>query len=362
MSTRPHHVVLSLLSIGATFCLITAMLSGCGKKKSASPGKTEIKSSTSVNLEEIKDGAIVTLDGSSTVFPVAEAVAEEFQKSTGGKIKVTVGSSGTGGGFKKFVRGETDISNASRPITAEEMKSAKEGGIEYIELPICFDALTVAVHPDNDWVDNISFEELKKIWEPAAKGTITKWSDVRADWPDEPFALYGAGTDSGTFDYFTEAIAGKAKASRTDFTASEDDNVLVQGIQGNKYALGYLPFAYYEPNKAKMKALGLSAKGSQPVKPSLEAVVKNEYPLSRPMFIYVSKKSVESKPEVRAFAEFFLNNAKTLATEVNYIPLPDNAYEMGQQRLKKLQVGTGFGGKSEIGLPVEEIMKRDPKS
>jgi phosphate transport system substrate-binding protein len=344
--------VLSLIFIGATCCLVTGMLLGCGKKKSDGQ----------LGVTEIKEGAVVKLDGSSTVFPVSEAVAEEFQKSTEGKVKVTVGMSGTGGGFKKFVRDETDISNASRPISAEEMQQAKESGIEYIELPICFDALTVAVHPDNDWVENITFEELKKMWEPAAQGTITRWNQIRPDWPDEEIALFGAGSDSGTFDYFTEAIVGKAKSSRGDFTASEDDNVLVQGIQGNKYALGYLPYAYYEPNKNKMKALGLSAKGKEPVKPSLEAVVENRYPLSRPLFIYVNKKSVEKKPEVRAFVEFYLNNAKPLATEVNYLPLPDKAYEMGQQRLKKMQIGTGFGGKMEVELPVEEIMKRDPKS
>src|SRR5688572_9062561 len=193
--------------------------------------------------------AMIKIDGSSTVYPMTEAVAEEYRKEKKGKIKVTVGISGTGGGFKKFVRGETDIQDASRPILKEEMEQARKNGIEYIELPVIFDALTIAVNPKNDWVDHLTVDELKKIWEPGAQGKVTKWNQIRPTWPDQPLALFGAGSDSGTFDYFTEAICGKAKASRGDYTGSEDDNVLVQGIEGNKYALGYIPFAYYAPHK-----------------------------------------------------------------------------------------------------------------
>jgi phosphate transport system substrate-binding protein len=205
---------------------------------------------------------LIKIDGSSTVFPATEAVAEEFQKHTKGAVKVTVGISGTGGGFKKFCRGETDIADASRPILKQEMEECKANGIEYIELPICFDALTVAVHPQNNWVDAITVADLKKMWEPEAQGTITHWNQIRPEWPKEKLVLFGAGSDSGTFDYFTEAIVGKAKASRGDFTASEDDNVLVQGIEGNKYALGYIPFAYYAPHAKRMKALAIDGRCS----------------------------------------------------------------------------------------------------
>jgi phosphate transport system substrate-binding protein len=272
-----------------------------------------------------------------------------------------VGISGTGGGFKKFARGETDISNASRPILKEEIEAVKAAGIEFLELPVCFDALTVAVNPAADWVDSISVEELKKIWEPAAEGKITKWNQIRPEWPDEKIELYGAGTDSGTFDYFTEAINGKAKASRSDYTASEDDNTLVQGIEGSKYALGYIPYAYFEPNKTRMKALKVVPAGkTEGVEPSAENVIAGAYaPLSRPLFIYVSKQAVE-RPEVAKFVEFYLKNVKLLGSEVKYVPLPDAAYEMALKRLADREIGSGFGGVPEVGLPIEEILSRKP--
>jgi phosphate transport system substrate-binding protein len=313
-----------------------------------------------------QDGAMIKIDGSSTVYPMTEAVAEEFQKEKKGKVKVTVGISGTGGGFKKFVRGETDIQEASRPILKEEMDQARKNGIEYIELPVIFDALTVAVNPKNDWVDYMTVEELKRMWEPAAQGKVTRWNQIRPTWPDQPFALFGAGSDSGTFDYFTEAICGKAKSSRGDYTGSEDDNVLVQGIEGNKYALGYIPFAYYAPHKDKMKAVAIKwEKNSvkEPILPSLENVLKGHYnPLSRPLFIYVSKKSAQDRAEVREFVNFYLDNAVELARQVKYLPLPEKAYEMAKERFRKMQTGTGFGGVPEVGLPVEDILKREPKS
>jgi phosphate transport system substrate-binding protein len=308
---------------------------------------------------------LIKIDGSSTVFPATEAVAEEFQKHTKGAVKVTVGISGTGGGFKKFCRGETDISDASRPILKEEMEACKAQGIEYIELPICFDALTVAVHPQNTWVDAITVAELKKIWEPEAQGKITHWNQIRPEWPKEKLVLFGAGADSGTFDYFTEAIVGKAKASRGDFTASEDDNVLVQGIEGNKYALGYIPYAYYAPHAKRMKALAINWEKHTPgaVLPSQENVLKGTYnPLSRPLFIYVNRKAADQRPEVREFVEFYLKHGAPLVQEVKYLPLPDVAYQMGLERFKKLQTGTGFGGTPEVGLPVEEILRREPRS
>lgn len=308
---------------------------------------------------------VITIDGSSTVYPLTEAVAEEFQKEKQGGIRVTVGISGTGGGFKKFLRGETDIQDASRPILTAEMEQARANKIEYIEIPIVFDALTIAVNPQNTWVDFLTVDELKKIWEPAAQEKVTHWNQVRPEWPKEKIVLFGPGADSGTFDYFTEAIVGKAKSSRGDFTGSEDDNVLVQGIEGSKYALGYIPFAYYAPHKDRLKAVPIQWEKNrvkEPILPSLPNVLKGVYnPLSRPLFIYVNKKSADEKPEVREFVEFYLENAEILAKQVKYLPLPESAYEMGLERFQARKVGTGFGGTPEVGLTVEEILNRTPK-
>jgi phosphate transport system substrate-binding protein len=311
------------------------------------------------------ESTVIKVDGSSTVFPITEAVAEEFQKEKQGRVKVTVGISGTGGGFKKFVRGETDISNASRPILTDEMAQAKSAGIEYLELPIAFDALTVVVNNQNDWVTSMKVEELKKIWEPEAQGKITHWNQIRPEWPNEKIILFGAGADSGTFDYFTEAIVGKPKASRGDYTASEDDNVLVQGVEGTKYSLGYIPYAYFAPHSSRMKAVSIEwdkNKVKEPVTPSPENVIAGTYnPLSRPLFIYVNRKSLD-KPAVKEFVEFYLKNVATLAKEVKYVPLSETAYQMATERLRSLKAGTGFGGVPEVGLPVEEILKREPKA
>ena len=341
---------LSLLAIAVVGC------NGSGSSTSSGEGATEI-----VETEGL-DGltGTVAIDGSSTVFPVTEAVAEEFQIATRGGAKVTVGISGTGGGFKKFARGEVDVTNASRPILTNEMEAARKGGVSYVELPVCFDALTVAVHPDNDWVDTITVAELKKIWEPAAEGKITKWNQVRPEWPNEEIVLFGAGTDSGTFDYFTEAIMGKAKASRGDFTASEDDNTLVQGIEGSKFALGYIPYAYYEPNKNRLKALKVDNGDGKGVPPTADTVIDGSYqPLSRPLFIYVSTKGLE-RPEVQKFVEFYLNNAPALATEVKYVPLPEDAYPLVKKRLMDKVTGTAFGGVPEVGVSVKHILERTP--
>jgi phosphate transport system substrate-binding protein len=304
---------------------------------------------------------VVRLDGSSTVFPVSEAVAEEFKKAKG--INVTVGISGTGGGFKKFCRGEIDISDASRPILTEELTEARNNGIEFIELPICFDALTVVVNPKNDWVNEITVEELKKIWEPSAQAKITRWNQINASWPDQKLTLFGAGTDSGTYDYFTEAVVGKAKSCRGDFNASEDDNVLVTGIENDVHALGFIPYAYYEPHKTKLKALAIKTKAdAKGVLPSKETVLDGSYtPLSRPLFIYVNKKSL-AKSDVRQFVEFYLANVGKLCQEVKYVPLPDKAYEIGKERVQQQQTGSAFGGVPEVGLPIEEILKKTPKS
>jgi phosphate transport system substrate-binding protein len=303
---------------------------------------------------------VVQIDGSSTVFPVTEAVAEEFQKQKKGKVKVTVGISGTGGGFKKFCRGETDISDASRPILKQEMEACKGAGVEYIELPVAFDALTVIVNPKNDWASPMTVAELKKIWEPGAQGKITNWNQVRDKWPNAPLKLFGAGADSGTFDYFTEAITGKAKSSRGDFTASEDDNVLVQGVANDRNALGFFGFAYYAENTAKLKAVALD-NGKGPVGPSEKTVLDGSYqPLSRPIYIYVSKKAA-SKPEVKEFVEFYLKNASNLVKQVKYVPLPETVYTLGASRFKSGKVGTAFAGHADVGVTIDDLMKREPK-
>jgi len=286
---------------------------------------------------------LIKIDGSSTVYPITEAVAEEFQKAKKGAIKVTVGISGTGGGFKKFCRGETDISDASRPIVKKEMDACKEAKIEFIELPVAYDGLAVMVNPKNDWVRSMTVADLKKIWEPAAEGKVTRWKQVRPEWPDVPIKLYGPGVDSGTFDYFTEAIVGKSRASRGDFTASEDDNVLVQVISSDKNALGFFGYAYYADNPGKLKLVAIDG-GKGPVLPSEKTVMDGTYqPLSRPIFIYVNKKSV-SRPEVKEFVEFYLKQAPKLVKQVKYIPLPDRAYKLASDRFAKGQTGTVFGG------------------
>lgn len=303
---------------------------------------------------------VIKIDGSSTVFPVTEAVAEEFQKAKKGKIKVTVGISGTGGGFKKFCRGETDISDASRPILKQEMETCKKANIQYIELPVAYDALTVMVNPKNDWVKTLTVPDLKKMWEPSAQGKVTHWNQVRTDWPNAPLKLFGPGADSGTFDYFTEAIVGKAKSSRGDFTASEDDNVLVQGIANDRNALGYFGFAYYIENLRKLKAVAIDG-GKGAIVPSAKTVEDGSYqPLSRPVFIYVSKKSLD-KPEVKEFVEFYLKQAPQLVKQVKYVPLPASAYTTGSEHVKKGKVGTVFGGEAEVGVKIEDLLKREAK-
>ena len=303
----------------------------------------------------------VKIDGSSTVFPITEAMAEDFQKAKKGKIRVTVGISGTGGGFKKFCRGETDISDASRPILKKEMDDCRAAGVQYIELPVAYDALTVVIHPDNKWAQRLTVAELKKMWEPAAQGKVKTWKQVNPAWPDQPLKLFGPGADSGTFDYFTEAVNGKAKSSRGDFTASEDDNVLVQGVSRDVNALGYFGFAYYVENKDKLRAVRIADKAGQGVEPSFETVINGTYqPLARPIFIYINSKSLE-RPEVREFVEFYMNNAEALVREVKYVPLPAKAYAYNVEHANKKVLGTKFGGGNKVGLTIEQLMQLEAK-
>lgn len=297
----------------------------------------------------------ITVDGSSTVFPITEAVAEEFQKKHR-NVRVTVGISGTGGGFKKFCAREIDISDASRPIEQREIDECRKNGIDFIEVPVAYDGLSVLVNPRNTWVDQMTVEELKRIWEPDAQGRIMRWNQVRTNWPDEPLRLYGPGTDSGTFDYFTQAIVGKEKASRGDYTASEDDNVLVQGIAGDRNALGYFGYAYYVENKDKLKLVPIvNPKTGRAVLPSEQTIASGEYfPLSRPIFLYVSRAAAE-RPEVQEFVRFYLTEGRKLVSEVGYLQLPANVYDLTLRRFENRTTGTMFGPGS-TGKTLEQLL------
>lgn len=305
-----------------------------------------------------KIAGTIKIDGSSTVYPITEAVAEEFgQKNP--EVRITVGISGTGGGFKKFIAGETDISDASRPIKPAEVEGLKAAKIDYIELPIAHDALTIVVNNQNTWATSMTVAELKKLWEPDAQGKITKWNQIRPEWPNENIKLFGAGTDSGTFDYFTEAIVGKEKSSRGDYTASEDDNVLVQGVANDKYALGYFGMSYYQENRSKLKAVsiddGKDTNGSGAIAPSAETVLNSTYqPLSRPLFIYVRKDAAD-RPEVREFVSFYLTNGNTLTKEVGYVPLSDSVNKIALNRFNDRVTGSLFQAGSEIGVSLETL-------
>jgi len=334
------------LRYAITATLLGLMLGGCGRE----PADT----ANAVSM--------IRIDGSSTVFPVAEAVAEEFQLAGNSRVRVTVGLSGTGGGFKKLCRGDTDISNASRPILAEEMAKCRAAGIKYLELPIAFDAITVAVNPRNDWVQSLTVADLKKMWEPAAQGRITRWNQIRPEWPDRRLMLFGPGADSGTFDYFTEAINHKPKASRGDFTASEDDNVLVQGVENDKYALGYFGYAYYATHKERMRAVPIEPEnGGAAVLPSITTVIDGTYqPLSRPLFVYVSETAAQ-RPEVRKFIEFYLTNGRQLVKEVGFVPLPEAASQATLRHFRDNRLGTVFGGVPEVGITIDDVLAREAR-
>lgn len=320
--------------------LLLVMLAGCAKKE---------------------EPRLISIDGSSTVYPITEAVSEEFLKLNK-NVKVTVGVSGTGGGFKKFSRGEIDISNASRPIKASEMELCQKNGIEYIELPVAFDGISVVINPQNFWVNYLTVSELKKIWAPEAEGKITRWNQIRLNWPNEEIHLYGAGVASGTFDYFTEAIVGKSGASRGDYTSSEDDNVLVQGVATDRLALGYFGVAYYEGNTDRLTAVPIDdendANGKGAFLPTIDNVAKGLYqPLVRPVFIYVNRKSLDRK-EVQDFVEFYLRNAPELVKEVGYISLPQGDYDFALERFKKRITGSVFFD-AKPGMRIDELLKKE---
>jgi phosphate transport system substrate-binding protein len=299
-------------------------------------------------------GEIIKVDGSSTVFPISEAVAEEYQKANPGSPAATVGISGTGGGFQKFCRGETDISDASRPIRAAEIDACMKAGVQYIELPIAYDGLAVVVNPKNTWATSITVEDLKKMWAPEAQGKVMRWNQVRPNWPNREIRLFGAGVDSGTYDYFTEAVVGKEGASRGDFTSSEDDNVLVQGIAGDEAALGFLPYAYVAANKDKLKLVPVEG-----ILPSPQTVRDGTYqPLSRPLFIYVARKSAD-RPEVQKFVETYFNSPE-LMQEVGYVELTPQLYDLVKKHFTERKLGTAFGaGGSQVGVTLEQLLARE---
>jgi phosphate transport system substrate-binding protein len=304
---------------------------------------------------------VVKIDGSSTVYPITEAVAEEFQKAEKNAIKVTVGISGTGGGFKKFCRGEIDISNASRPILKKEMEACAAAGIKYFELPVAFDALTVVINPKNTFIKQLTVEELKKMWEPAAQGKITRWNQVNPAWPDAPHEAVRRRFRLRHLRLLHRSLVGKAKSSRGDYTASEDDNVLVQGVTQDTNALGYFGYAYYAENTAKLKAVPVVNPKGKAVLPSMDNVINGSYePLSRPIFIYVNEKALRTRrgEEVRRV----LHEARRQAVaEVKYVPLPEKAYTGNMEHLKKGKLGTVFGGTAEVGITIDELMKREAK-
>jgi phosphate transport system substrate-binding protein len=303
--------------------------------------------------------AVIAIDGSSTVFPITEAVAEEFQKTH--RARVTIGVSGTGGGFKKFCNGETAISGASRPIKPSEVDLCRSKDIEYIELPVAYDGIAIVVHVDNTWVDHMTVAELQALWRPEAQGEVRRWSQVRTGWPDREIHLFGPGVDSGTYDYFTAAIVGKEHSSRGDFTSSEDDNVLVQGIATDPLGLGFFGYAYFAENKTRLKLVpiddGNAANGPGPIAPSPQTVGNGTYqPLARPIFIYVGKRAAE-REEVRSFSDFYIGHASGLVGEVGYIPLPDQTYSLVAQRFEQRVVGSVFAGSgSRVGATVEDLL------
>ena len=315
MTSPPRHSGLGAF-LAATFVAVLLLLTACGGDRGGEEGGLS---------------GTVESDGSSTVFPVAEAVAEEFQIQHR-NVRVTVGISGTGGGFKRFCAGETDISNASRTIKETERELCESNGVEFIQVPVALDGLSVTVNPTNDFVECLTVEELRRIWRPGSE--VETWRDVRSDFPAEEISLFGPGTDSGTFDYFTEAVVGESGASRADYQASEDDNVLVQGVAGDRYALGYFGYAYYEENEDKLKALAVDD-GTGCTAPTPETIESGAYsPLSRPIFVYV-KESALQRPEVMAYVEFMVNEAPELVPPTGYIPLSGERYRESLQELRE---------------------------
>lgn len=349
------------LPLCAAALLVPACKSDSSKESTSASKTTEALSGSEGSKTGKVGGKVIKIDGSSTVFPITQAVAEEFQIERGGRV--TVGVSGTGGGFKKFCRGEIAISGASRPIKSTEVEACKSAGIDFIELPIAYDGIAVVVNKSADWVDQLTVEELKTMWSPEAEGKITRWSQIRDGWPDKKMQLLGPGVDSGTYDYFTKAIVGKEHSSRGDFAPNEDDNVLVHGVSTGPGALGYFGYAYYAENKDKLKLVpingGKADNGDGAILPSPETVSNGQYqPLSRPIFVYVSTKAMD-RPEVSAFIDFYLDQGRALVAEIGYIPLPEAAYQLVSKRFTSKTVGSLFESGSKVGATIEEMLSEN---
>ena len=347
-------VAIIVAALGALVLTMTA----CG---GGEPGQSTSRSQPATDAPPAKASTdlsgTIEIDGSSTTYPITEAMAEEFGDLTDGNVKVVVGISGTGGGFKKFCAGETVVSNASRPIKQKEIDLCAEAGIEYVEIPVAIDGLSVMVNPGNDFVECVTIDELHTLWRPEAEETVTKWSEVRAGWPDREVRLYGPGTDSGTFDYFTETVNGDSGASRGDFLASEDDNVLVTGIGGDPNSLGYFGYAYYSENQDRLKIVGIDG-GNGCITPSDETINNGAYsPLSRPLFIYV-RADVLEEPHIRGFLEFYLSEgSRELISETGYIPFEDTVYDLVMAKVQGAITGAAFGGDARLSGTVEEVLR-----
>jgi phosphate transport system substrate-binding protein len=298
----------------------------------------------------------IKIDGSSTVYPITQAIVKQFETDPSNKGQVEVKVSGTTGGFEKFCAGKTDINDASRPILLAEMETCKKNGVRYMEFPIAFDALTIAINPQNDWAKDITVAELKKLWEPAAQGKILRWNQVRAAWPDRPIKLFGAGDKSGTFDYFNEAIVGKSKATRKDYTPSEDDEALVEGISKDPNALGYFGYAYYQENQSKLKLLAVD-NGKGAILPSTQTVERNQYqPLSRPLFIYVNLRSSANRQVLGKFVRLYINKVSTVVNSVGYVPLPERVRDINFINFNRGKTGTVFSGKARINSKISDLL------
>jgi phosphate transport system substrate-binding protein len=347
------------MNIKSSLVILTAaalLLTACGAPEKAADS-AQLPVQLTPRLPDANLVGTIAIDGSSTVFPITEAIVKEF-KTHNQKVVIDSKFSGTGGGFKKFCKSETDISSASRPILVKEMEACRQAGTAYIELPIGFDALTIAVNSQNSWAKDITVAELKQLWEPAAQGKVKTWQQVRSSWPARPIKLFGAGKDSGTYDYFTEVIMGKDGASRSDYAGSENDNDTVKGVSQDPGAMGYFGLAYYEANQSKLKVLAVDG-GTGTVSPSRETVEKNQYqPLSRPLFIYVNSKAAQDKPALRAFVDFYLTNSKDLVNTVGYIPLPEEGYRLSLLHFERGKVGTVFGGIPQPKLTIGQLLRK----
>lgn len=336
------------------FIVLATLLAGCSTNLEDVSSKSQAAGPKSSQSKPIQ------IDGSSTVFPLTEAVADKLRFQEGEDApKITVDISGTTGGFKKFCTGASDINNASRPILKAEMESCKANGVKYVEIPVAFDALTIVVHPKNKWADSISVAELKTMWEPNAQGKIVRWNQVRDEWPDEPLELHGADVESGTYDYFTEAIVGEANSSRKDYEAQEDDNLIVQAVSESPNALGYFGYAYYNENNQKLKALAID-NGNGPILPSDDTVRSGEYrPLTRPLFVYVSTDAVDNNPALSAFIDFYLKQARFMAKGLGYTPLPNEAYNLASKHMTDRRIGTVFDGEPPTDLSIEALVQAE---